>query len=225
MSTARAGHVFARLRSVPYNTYVRLRDARGNRGLRMAYHDGVLEFMSPEYRHEQGGHRLAHLVRAYCKAFKVAYEEAGSTTFRKGLPGRLKGDGKEPDASFYLRDAAKAILGKTSLDLTTDPPPSLWIEVDNRGSSLTKLPLYAGLGIPEVWRYRARRQALWFGRLDGQDYKAIAASDALPGLTPGTVLGLLDQAGSQVMSEWDDWLRDVWLPEHRQELIDRGAGR
>jgi Uma2 family endonuclease len=224
MSTARAGRAFTRLTSVSYDTYVHLRNARGNRGLRMAYHDGVLEITSPEHRHEKGGHRLAHLVRAYCKAFGVAYEEAGSTTFKKGLPGQLKGDGKEPDTSFYLRDMARAIRGKESLDLTADPPPSLWIEVDNRGSSKTKLPLYAGLGIPEVWRYRPRKRALWFGRLAGTGHEAIVVSGTLPGLTPETVLGLLDQAGPQNMSEWDDWLREVWLPEHRQELIDGGAG-
>jgi Uma2 family endonuclease len=225
MSTAKTSPAVTRLTGVSYDTYVQLRDARGNRHLRMAYHDGVLEIMSPEFRHEQGGRRLAHLVCAYCKAFGVAYEEAGSTTFRKGLPGRLKGDGKEPDASFYLRDAAAAIVGKSSLDLTVDPPPSLWIEVDNRGRSKTRLPLYAGLGVPEVWRYRPRKRTLWFGRLAGAGYEEITVSDALPGLTPATVLDLLDAAGSQVMSAWDDWLRDVWFPAHRQELLDRGAGR
>jgi Uma2 family endonuclease len=191
----------------------------------MAYHDGVLELMSPEFRHEKGGQRIAHVVLAYCKAFDVVYEVAGSTTFHKGQPGRKKGDGKEPDESFYLRDAAEAIVGKDSLDLTTDPPPSLWIEVDNRGSSKTKLPLYAGLGIPEVWRYRARARSLWFGRLAGDGYDEIAASIALPGLTSAMVLGLLDESSSQVMSAWDRWLERVWFPEHRQELIDRAAGR
>jgi Uma2 family endonuclease len=227
MSTARPGHNVTRLRSVPYDTYVHLRKARGNRRLRMAYHDGLLELTSLEsrYENEKGARLLAHGVRAYCNAFDVAYEEAGSTTFHKGVPGRKKGDGKEPDESFYLREAAEAIVGKNSLDLTADPPPSLWIEVDNRGSSRTKLPLYAGLGIPEVWRYRARARSLWFGRLAGDGYDEIATSIALPGLTPAMVLGLLDESWSQVMSAWDRWLERVWFPEHRQELIDRAAGR
>jgi Uma2 family endonuclease len=225
MSTAKISPVATRLAGVPYDTYVQLRDSRGNCHLRMAYHDGVLEIRSPEFRHEKGGRRLAHLVYAYCMAFGVAYEEAGSTTFHKGLPGHLKGHGKEPDESFYLRDAAQAIVGKETLDLTVDPPLSLWIEVDNRGSSQTKLPLYAGLGVPEVWRYRPRKRTLWFGRLAGEGYEEITVSDALPGLTPATVLDLLNEASSQVISAWDVWLRDVWFPEHRQELLDRAAGR
>ena len=224
MSTVRVARPVTRLTSVPYDTYVRLRDARGNCGLLMAYHDGVLEIMSPQFHHETGENRLAHVIRAYCKAFDVDYEEAGSTTFRVGLPGQLKGEGKEPDASYYLRNAAAAVVGKVSLDLMLDPPPSLWIEVDNWGSSKSKIPLYAGLGIPEVWRYQARKQTLWFGRLSGDGYDEITASVALPGLTSVTVLALIEASKPRILSTWSRWLDDVWFPEHRQELIGLGAG-
>jgi Uma2 family endonuclease len=190
----------------------------------MAYHDGVLEIMSPEYIHDYGARNLFLIVLAYCKAFQVPCAAAGSTTFHKGLSGQLKGKGKEPDESFYLRDAAEAIQGKTSLDLTVDPPPSLWVEVDNWGSSMSRLPLYAGLSVPEVWRYRARRRTLWFGRLAGEGYEEVAASVVLPGLTAATVLDLLGEAGSRNMAAWSTWLEDVWFQEHRQELIALGAG-
>jgi Uma2 family endonuclease len=190
----------------------------------MAYHDGVLEIMSPELRHDHGSRHLLLLVIAYCKAFDVPCETAGSTTIHKGEPGRLRGQGKEPDEGVYLRDAAEAIVGKDTLDLTVDPPPSLWIEVDNWGSSKAKLPLYAGLGVPEVWRYRARKHTLWFGRLAGDTYAETAESVALPGLTPGIVLGMLAEARSRDAMSWCRWLDEVWFPEHRQELTARGAG-
>jgi Uma2 family endonuclease len=225
MSTTRTRRPVARITGVTYDAYVRIRDHRGNRGQRMAYHDGVLEIMSPQYIHDYGARNLLFLVIAYCKAFQVPSQAAGSTTFRKGVPGELQGDGKEADESFYLRDAAVAIRGKTSLDLAVDPPPSLWIEVDNWGNSESKLPIYAGLGVPEVWRYRLRARRLWIGRLAGDTYTAVAASVALPGLTPATVLDLLDEAVKQDLTSWLTWLETVWLPEHRQELIDRGAGR
>jgi Uma2 family endonuclease len=225
MSTAKTDLAVTRLTGVPYDTYVQLRDARGNRHLRMAYHDGVLEIMSPEFRHEKGGWRLGLLVFAYAAAFEVACEAAGATTFRKGLPGQLKGKGKEPDASFYLGDAAVLVKDRDVLDLAVDPPPSLWVEVDNRARSAANLPLYAALGVPEVWRFRPRARRLWFGRLDGASYAALDVSIVLPGLTPRLVLGLLAEAESRGMSAWDRWLRDAWFPEHRQELFDRGAGR
>jgi Uma2 family endonuclease len=225
MSTVKATRAVTRLKGITYDVYVKIRDARGNDGLRMAYHDGVLEIMSPEFRHDRAGRRLLLLVYAYCKVFEVPCEPAGSTTFHKGLPGQLKGKGKEADESFYIGAAAVDAIGdKESLDLTVDPPPSLWVEIDNRGSSLASLPLYAGLGVPEVWRYRPRKRTLWFGRLTGEEYREVAESAALPGLTITTVLDLLDEVRTRKSTAWSTWLETVWFPAHRQELIARGAG-
>jgi len=225
MGTTRTGHGVTRLAAVPYDTYVQIRDAPANRGYRMAYHDGVLEIMSPEFAHERAGRRLGVLVLACRAAFQLACEPAGATAFRKGRPGRLEGKGKEPDESFYLGDAAARLRGRDALDLAIDPPPSLWIEVDDRASSRARLPLYAALGVPEVWRYRPSTRRLWFGRLTQHGYEPLDASLALPGLTPALVLDLLAEAGSRDASAWDRWLREVWFPAHRQELLDRGAGR
>jgi Uma2 family endonuclease len=212
-----------RLRGVNYDVYVQLRDAWGNRHLRMTYFDGVLEIMSPEFRHEKPSRRFAFLVAAYAAAFEVDFEPAGSTTFRRGIPQRKKGHGKEPDESFYIGAAAAHVHHLDTLDLEVDPPPSLWIEVDIRGSSRGRLPLYAKLGIPEVWQYRPRTRRLRFLRLDGGAYEELAASLALPGLTPALVLELLAEADTQGTAAWDRWMRQVWFPEHRQELLAGGA--
>jgi Uma2 family endonuclease len=225
MSTTRTSPVITRLRGVTYDMYVRVRDDPGNDGLRMAYHNGVLEIMSPQFRHDRSEWHLGFLVQEYAVALRIECEASGSTTFRKGVAGERKGHGKEPDVSFYLRDSAEYVCDLDDLDLTTDPPPSLWIEVDNRASSAAKLPLYAALGIPEVWRYRPRSRRLWFGRLRGTAYESLDESAALPGLTPPLVLELLDEARARGATAWLIWLREVWFPEHRQELLDRGAGR
>ena len=223
MSTVRVRRPVTRLGSVTYDTYVRLRQARSNRGLRMAYHDGVLEIMSPEYRHYHGSRHLLFVVTAYCKAFGVEFECSGGTTFSKGEPGEAKGNGKEPDESFYIGEAAAWVRNKDTLDLDVDPPPSLWLEIDNWGSSKAKLPLYAGLGVPEVWRFRARKNTLWMGRLVGDGYEEVSASAALPGLTPAMVLDMLAGKASRGGLAWTAWLDDVWFPAHRQGLIDGGA--
>jgi Uma2 family endonuclease len=225
MSTARASRLATRLTGVHYDEYLRFRAHPGNRGLRMAYHDGVLEIMSPEFRHERAGRRLGFLIVAYAEQFDLACETAGSTTFYRGEPGRKKGKGKEPDESFYLGDVVALVNDRDTIDLASDPPPSLWIEVDNRASSTAKLPLYAALGVPEVWRYRPRSRRLWFGRLAGDHYDEVSASSALPGFTPSLVLGALAEGETRDVARWNRWLREVWFPSHRQELIDRGAGR
>ena len=225
MSTVRKRPGHQRLTGVTYDTYTRLRAYSGNRGVRMAYHDGVLEIMSPELRHDRPSFRLMLLVVAYCEAFGVTYDLTGSATVRGGIPGRRKGHGKEPDQGVYLRDAAEAVAAQDAIDLATCPPPSLWVEVDNWGSSKAKLPLYAALKVPEVWRYRARSRKLRFGRLSGDHYEEIDASEALPGLTPEVVLDLLGAFKGRPTSAWKHWLETEWLPAHRQELMDRGAGR
>ncbi|HWE37085.1 MAG TPA: Uma2 family endonuclease [Isosphaeraceae bacterium] len=197
------------LRGVPWSTYVRLRDEPRNYGLRMTYYDGTLEIMSPEYIHEASSERLGSLVRAAAKHSNLAYIAAGSTTFR--LPGqrKRKGHGKEPDRCFYIASVPR-IRGKKNLDFPADPPPDLWIEVDNRGSSRGRLPVYARLGVPEVWRYDARKNTLWFGRRAGETYEAIEHSLCLPILTPARTLEALALGEGLADSEWEDRLV-AWL--------------
>ncbi len=218
MSTLRLKRGYQRVAGVTFDSYVRMRDDRRNRHLRMAYNDGVLELMSPEYLHDRQSRRIYTLIYAYAGAFQVPCEAAGSTTFRKGEPGQFSGKGREADESFYIGDAVQQILGKDSLDLSIDPPPSLWVEVDNWGSSAAKLPTYAGLGVPEVWRYRVQQRRLWFGQLVGSGYQRIAESRTLPGLTPELVIRLLAEGATRPGAEWGEWLRSDWFPSHRQSM-------
>jgi Uma2 family endonuclease len=225
VSTVLLREGFTRLTGVTYDEYVRHRDDPAYDGTRMAYLDGVLEIMSPEFRHEKGGCRVADVVSAYCDGFGIVYDEAASTTFRRGTSGEPEGAGNEPDESFYLRDAATAVAGKETLDLAVDDPPSLWIEVGNTTSSTPREALHARLKAPEVWRYRVREHALRFGRLIGEENEEIQASVALPGLTPAMVLEALAHGRTLPASEFRRWLREVWFPGLRQELLDTGAGR
>jgi Uma2 family endonuclease len=209
MSTTTRRRTPTTLHGVTYDTYVRLCKDGRNEGLRLTYYDGTLEIMAPtQFRHEKGSWRLGILVHAYAVVFRLECEGARSTTFRKGLSGELKGHGKEPDESFYIAHAAD-VREKDTLDLEVDPPPDLWIEVDNQGSSKGKLPLYAALGIPEVWRYRPRRQTLWFGVLRDGTYVEVDRSAALPRLTPSIVLEILAEA-HRGETAWDVWMRD-WM--------------
>ena len=209
------------LSGVTYDAYVRLRDHPRNDHLRMVYHDGVLEIMSPAYRHERGSRHLGMIVNAYAASTGLDYQGARSTTFRRGLPGQLKGKGKEPDESFYFTHV-DVIRAKDTIDLEVDPPPDLWIEVDNRASSAGKLPVYAALGVPEVWRYRPRRRTLWIGRLADGAYTEVGESRCLPGLTPSLLLEFLDEAQTRGEMRWDLWLR-AWITENAARFAARRA--
>ncbi|NEP29174.1 Uma2 family endonuclease, partial [Moorena sp. SIO3I6] len=46
---------------------------------------------------------------------------------------------------------------KQSINLDHDPPPDLVLEVDITSGSLDKRPIYAALGVPELWRYNGQK--------------------------------------------------------------------
>ena len=171
--------------------------------------------MSPEYRHEKGAVRLGTIVRVVAVELDIPCTSSRLTTFGKGGDLPRKGRAKEPDESFYLANEPR-IRDKDAIDLEVDPPPDLWIEVDNRGSSFGKLPLYAALGVPEVWRYRPRRGILWFGRLGPDGYESTDRSLALPMLSPPLVLEALAMCVGLPESAWEKrlraWVREKFVP-------------
>jgi Uma2 family endonuclease len=203
------------LRGVCYGTYVNLRDEPANDHLRMVYHDGTLELMSPEAAHEIPGRRIGLFMSFLCLELQIAYHATASTTFRQGNRDLKKGWGKEPDESFYFANARR-VAGKGTIRLDHEPPPDLWIEIDHRASSRGSLPLYAALGVPEVWRYRTERGRLWFGRLTGLKYEAIKRSLSLPMVTPALVVEALELGEGVMESAWlqrlQPWIRQTFGP-------------
>ncbi len=208
-----------KLHHVDWETYCKLRDEPANDHIRMSYLDGELILMSPEYLRDDGAERLGLLVRGATSAFGLTVKGIRTTTLRKAT-GQSKGSGKEPDNAFYLGANERWIrryLKEGKLDLEVAPPPDLAIEVDHTRDSEVALPIYARLGVPEVWRYDVRKATLWFGRLDGNDYREVDRSVALPRLTPALVLQALQtfDAGDMDENAWHDWIKD-WarnLPE------------
>ena len=67
---------------------------------------------------------------------------------------------------------------KEELDLSVDPSPELVIEIDVTSTSIHKDPIYAQLGIREVWRYDGN--ALRIGKLVGEGYVASETSKGSP---------------------------------------------
>src|SRR5207245_2888277 len=94
--------------------------------------------------------------------------------------------GLEPDECYYLKNASKMLNRERDLDLKCDPPPDLAVEVDVTSRSIDKQPIYAALGVPELWRckdqtvtflhlvrgnkYRAREKSLNFPFLSSREF-------------------------------------------------------
>jgi Uma2 family endonuclease len=80
---------------------------------------------------------------------------------------------------------------RDQLDLMIDPPPDVVIEVDITSSSTGRLPIYAELGVPEVWRCNGH--SLKFNELADGAYREITESIALPGIKPASIMQIVDQ--------------------------------
>lgn len=79
--------------------------------------------------------------------------------------------------------------GKDRFDLHVDPPPDRVIEIDISHPSVQTLPIYAQMGLPDVWRYVAGVMEILV--LDGEQYVGVPRSRALPIVTAQTLTGLV----------------------------------
>jgi Uma2 family endonuclease len=193
------------LDNISWETYQRLLAERGeNPQPRYSYDRGRLEIIVTSYEHESLKHDIATLVEIIAEVFELDLVGAGSTTFsREDLA-----QGFEPDACFYIEQALN-IRGKKRIDLRVDPAPELVIEVDIASPSLNKFPIFASLGVSEVWRYH--KQALTVFQLDGGTYREQDASLVLPGVTPS---GL-----TRLIAEGQELKRTAWLRNVREWAV------
>src|SRR5262249_2852461 len=148
---------------------------------------GELEIM-PRLEHDDDGRVLGYMVFILTDELDLTLRSGGSTTLRR----RLKKKGIEADECFWIVNAPR-MAGKRKLDLGTDPPPDLAIEVDVTKSSMDRMGIYAALQVPEVWRLE--RDELSFNVLgaDGE-YSTATHSLAFPMITPGDLLTFLKKA-------------------------------
>jgi Uma2 family endonuclease len=182
-----------------------LKEYEDSHALRFAYNDGFLEVEVPTRKHEKLTWLLSKIVELVCEELRIDADNSGSTTFRK----RLKAKGVEPDTCFYIQNELK-IRGKMELDLATDPPPDLVIEVDITSPSLEKLPIYAGLEVPEVWLYKGER--VQFFQLYGDKYCEVKDSIAVPVLSSEAATEFIIKGLKESPVNWAravrEWARD-----------------
>jgi Uma2 family endonuclease len=170
----------------------------------LAFDNGSLEISVPTPYHEVPNRILSSLVELLCLEKGVSALNFGSTTFRSEAA--LKGC--EPDTAFYIQ-SEPAVRGRLAINLEFDPPPDLVIEVDYTSPSLRKLPIYAGLNVPEVWLSEGRQ--VEFYKLVRNHYRKVRHSLALPFLDSETATGLMQRGLADERIKWvrqvQDWAR------------------
>jgi Uma2 family endonuclease len=201
------------LSGISWETYRRLlEDLDGKPSPRLNYHQGTLELMVLSPEHERFNRLFSAFFENLAVALKTDIEEVGATTFhREDLA-----EGFEADTSFYIRHAGsirrkikesrqKRKQKRVVIDLTKDPAPELIVEVDVTSGSLNKFPIYAAIGVQEVWHYDGRK--VRFYQLVGADYHPVTRSVAFPSVTAKTVESYLDKSTELTRPELSAFLR------------------
>jgi Uma2 family endonuclease len=179
------------LYGVAWNDYVALLDALGDHPLRHTYDRGTLEMMAPRKDHDWPKRFIGRIIEAVALRFDIDIQCIGSTT----LTGSEVERGFQPDEAYYVANESR-VRGRPEYDAELDPPPDLIVEVDVTSSSVKRMPGFASLGIPEVWRHDGKR--VGFCVLDDSgEYREATRSAAFPFLSPDDVSGCLDKLSAE----------------------------
>ncbi len=195
------------LEDVSWEFYEHLLREIGDRAIRATFHQGRLEIMSPLPAHERWKRTIGRLIEMLAFELNLPMCCLGSTTWR-----RKEGEsGLEPDECCYLQSAA-SVRGKSDISLEVDPPPDLALEIDITHRSIKRQPVYAALGIPELWRFDGKR--LTFLRLDSNGkYKVHETSLAFPFLRTTDLEPFIDVAlqsdDTELLRSFQQWVRQL----------------
>lgn len=173
-------------------------------GLRIRYSSKTQEIriMSPLPRHGKNSDILADLVKALLRHECRDWDAFTPITLK-----RINRQGIEPDYCFYIDNRAD-ILGKERIDLETDPPPDLAIEIDL--TCTTKPEDYEAIAPLELWVYRQSQLSIY--QFDSQQYRESQISRWFPGYDLKTLIPQYCDRGWQIGSsvavrEFEEFLR------------------
>ena len=131
-----------------------------------------IRIMAPLPKHGNYSDVISDLVKALLRHSGQEWQSYDPITLK-----RFGEAGLEPDKCFYIQNR-EAVLGKEHIDLQTDPPPDLALEVD--AASPTDPQDYQPLGVPELWIYR--EDSLHVYLFEGQHYHESSDSPTFPGV-------------------------------------------
>jgi Uma2 family endonuclease len=194
------------LQNISWETFETLLKETGeDRGSRFAYDCGTLEIMTPLFEHENPKIQFDRLIFALAEELEIEIKSAGSTTLKRRLAKR----GIEPDNCYYIQNES-AVRGRQKLDLVTDPPPDLAIEIDITSSSVNKLGIYSALGVFELWRYDGRD--LKFHHLTEGQYIECEFSSAFPLVSVSEISKFIERSKTSgeiaLLKSFRAWVRN-----------------
>ena len=206
MQIDRQGVDVQALDGISWETYEHLLQDVEGQNLRLTYDRGRLTIVSPTHRHDKLKTLIGRMIETLSDELEVDISSFGSATWKRS---DLM-SGLEPDECYYVQNEHK-VYGKEQIDLSVDPPPDLAVEIDVTRHFTPRLPVYAALGIPEVWRFRGKElRAL---ALREGTYVPVEMSLAFPMLRPADLEPFLAMRHAVkerlLIKRFREWLRTL----------------
>ncbi|MBD2318377.1 Uma2 family endonuclease [Phormidium tenue] len=194
------------LNNISWDTFERLLADIGDRRKTLFHFiNGTLEIMSPLSLHEGSNRFIDDLIRAFSDELAIDLRKLGSLLMK--IPDLKLG--AEPDSCYYIQNEP-IIRGKEVIIVGQDPAPDLVLEVDITNPSDRRLPIYALLAVPEVWRYDG--YSLEFLALENGAYQPIAKSLSFPDLPAAIIVEYVQKrltlGESGTLREFRKWVRE-----------------
>jgi len=156
-------------RNITWQGYQQLLKILGDkRAATLIFDRGILEITMPLEEHEFSARLIELLIRILVVELGLKIKTMGSTTLERSDLER----GAEPDNAYYIQNQP-LVAGRT-VDLATDPPPDLVVEIDITHTDINKPALYASMGVPEFWRYDGREWRIY--KLENDEYLEVSVS-------------------------------------------------
>ncbi len=193
------------LHGVDWDDYEKLLEEIGDGTTRVSYLDGSMEIMSPLPEHEKPGRATGRLIGELTLEIGLPLAAFGSSTFRR----RQRQAGLEPDECFYVQNEAK-VRDMVRFDPAKYPPPDLAVEIEITRRSVAREPIYARLGVPELWRYDGKRLSVYLLGAD-KSYHETSRSRVFPFLPLDRFTEFLNRMRTDeqnaVMRDFRKWVR------------------
>lgn len=200
------------LSGVSWELYDSLREIEDNWHVKMTYHRGQLEMMSPSGKHEELHRMAGRLLEALTEELDIPLRSLAATTWKR----KQQEFALEADECYYIKNEP-AIRAKPEIDGASDPPPDLAIESEVRRKAINKMPLYAMLGVAEVWRFDGDRLQAFQLMPDGK-YAECERSVNLPFLSTADLSRFLQPHNDVGETTWirsfRAWVRETFGDSH-----------
>jgi Uma2 family endonuclease len=193
------------LRATDWPCYRAVADAIGERHVRLTYDRGNIEFMTLSHGHERFSNLLGQFIEVLTDELDMPRQSGGSMTLGREVLDRAL----EPDQCYYI-DNEPLVRDKDEIDLETDPPPDLAIDVEISRSSRDRMGIYAAIGVREVWRFDGESLRVYV--LRGRRYVAVRRSRYFPRLPLAAVTDFLNRRTEMdettLVRSFRRWVRD-----------------